>query len=163
MFQGLKKVFKNKDINEIFSPIEGKAVSIKEVNDPTFSDELLGKGVAVIPKKGRIVAPIDGVLSVVFETKHAISITTENGIEILIHIGLDTVNLKGEYYKAYKKQGDKVKIGDLIIEFDIDAIKSKGYDIITPIVICNSSEYPNMDIYLGDVNELDKIFTLNNK
>ena len=158
----LKKMFGGKDDKRvILAPVEGKAVSLKEVNDPTFSQEILGKGVAVIPSKGRVVAPADGVVSVFFETKHAVSITADNGAEIIVHVGLDTVNLKGEHYTAYKKQGDKVKAGELLLEFDMEAIKAAGYDVITPVIICNTPDYPNMVCHTGmDVKELDPIIEL---
>lgn len=158
----LKKMFGGKDDKKvILAPVEGKAVSLKEVNDPTFSQEILGKGVAVIPSKGRVVAPADGVVSVFFETKHAVSITADNGAEIIVHVGLDTVNLKGEHYTAHKKQGDKVKAGELLLEFDLEAIKAAGYDVITPVIICNTPDYPNMVCHTGaDVKELDPIIEL---
>ncbi len=160
MFEGLKKMFGGKDTVKILAPVEGEAVSIKEVSDPTFSEELLGKGIAIKPAKGRVVAPIDGTLTVMFDTKHAVSITANNGAEVLVHVGLDTVSLKGEHYTAHKSQGDKVKAGDLLIEFDIDAIKGKGFDVITPVVICNSADYPNMKVHTGVVKELDTIIEL---
>lgn len=145
----------------ISSPIEGEAVSIKEVNDPTFSQEILGKGIAIKPAKGRVVAPVDGEIALIFETKHAISIATENGVEILIHVGLDTVNLKGEHFKAYVKAGDKVKAGDLLVEFDVDKIKEAGYDTITPMVICNSADFSEVkESNLGNVKELDSVIEI---
>ena len=158
----LKKMFGGKDDKKvILAPVEGKAVSLKEVNDPTFSQEILGKGVAVIPSKGRVVAPADGVVSVFFETKHAVSITADNGAEIIVHVGLDTVNLKGEHYTSYKKQGEHVKAGELLVEFDIDAIKEAGYDVITPIIVCNTPNYPDMVCHTGmQVKELDPIIEL---
>lgn len=99
MFSGSEK-----EREKILAPVEGKVVPLSEVSDPTFSQEILGKGVAVIPAKGRIVAPASGVLTVMFETKHAVSVTTDGGAEIIVHVGLDTVNLKGEHYTSYKKQ-----------------------------------------------------------
>lgn len=158
-----KKMFGGKEAEseKILAPAEGKAVPMGEVSDPTFSQEILGKGVAIIPSKGRIVAPASGVMSVVFDTLHAVSITTEGGAEIIIHVGLDTVNLKGEHYTAHVKQGDHVKAGDLLLEFDIDAIKAAGYDVITPVIICNTPNYPNMKCLTGmDVKELDPIIEL---
>lgn len=163
MFKKLKEKLSKVDNKNIFigSPIEGMAISIKEVNDPTFSEEMLGKGVAIIPSNGRVVAPVDGEISVLFETKHAVSIKSEQGIEILIHIGLDTVKLKGEAFTTYVKVGDKVKAGDLLIEFDIEKIKSSGYDITTPIVICNTLELSDVkENKIGKVNELDNIIEI---
>lgn len=131
------------------------------MNDPTFSQEILGKGVAIIPAKGRIVAPADGILTVVFETKHAVSITTPEGAEIIVHVGLDTVNLKGEHYTAHKKQGDKVKAGELLLEFDMAAIKEAGYEVITPVIVCNTPNYPDMVCHTGmQVKELEPIIEL---
>ena len=163
MFKKLKEKLSKVDNKSIFigSPIEGMAISIKEVNDPTFSEEMLGKGVAIVPSNGRVVAPVDGEISVLFETKHAVSIKSEEGIEILIHIGLDTVKLKGEAFTTYVKVGDKVKAGDLLIEFDIEKIKSSGYDTTTPIVICNTLELSDVkENKIGKVNELDNIIEI---
>ncbi len=146
---------------KILAPVEGSVVPLSEVNDPTFSQEILGKGVAIIPAKGRIVAPADGILTVVFETKHAVSITTPEGAEIIVHVGLDTVNLKGEHYTAHKKQGDKVKAGELLLEFDMAAIKEAGYEVITPVIVCNTPNYPDMVCHTGmQVKELEPIIEL---
>ena len=162
MFNSLKKMFSGseKEREKILAPVEGKVVPLSEVSDPTFSQEILGKGVAVIAK-GRIVAPASGVLTVMFETKHAVSVTTDGGAEIIVHMGLDTVNLKGEHYTSYKKQGEHVKAGELLLEFDIDAIKEAGYDVITPIIVCNTPNYPDMVCHTGmEVKELDPIIEL---
>lgn len=162
MFGSLKKMFLGgDDRDKILSPAEGKSVPMSEVPDPTFSQEILGKGVALIPETGRITAPVDGILTIVFETLHAISITSDNGAEIIVHVGLDTVKLKGEHFKAYKKQGDHVKAGELILEFDINAIRKAGYNIITPVVICNTPNYPEMKCLTGiQVKEGDPIIIL---
>lgn len=164
MFDSLKKIFGGggeKEREKILAPVEGTVVPLSEVNDPTFSQEILGKGVAIIPAKGRIVAPASGILTVVFETKHAVSITTPEGAEIIVHVGLDTVNLKGEHYTAHKKQGDKVKAGELLLEFDMAAIKEAGYEVITPVIVCNSPNYPDMVCHTGmQVKELEPIIEL---
>lgn len=160
MFKKLKEKLSNKESNNILlsSPIEGEAVSIKNVNDPTFAEEMLGKGIAIIPNKGRVVAPIDGEITILFETKHAVSLVSDNGVEILIHIGLDTVNLKGEHFTSNVAVGDKVKSGDLLIEFDLEKIKEAGYDTITPMVVCNTSEFADVkENIVGQVKELDKV------
>lgn len=125
----------------ICSPIEGEAVPLSEVPDPAFSEEILGKGVAIRPSKGRVVSPVKGKIAALFETKHAVGILSEDGAEVLIHIGLDTVKLGGLHYTAYVKAGDDVEIGDLLIEFDMEKIKAEGYDIITPVLISNSGNY----------------------
>lgn len=164
MFDSLKKMFgggSEKGKEKILSPVEGTVVPLSEVNDPTFSQEILGKGVAIIPAKGRVVAPADGVLTVLFETKHAVSITTPGGAEVIVHVGLDTVNLKGEHYTAHKKQGDKVKAGELLLEFDMAAIKEAGYEVITPVIVCNTPNYPDMVCHTGmQVKELEPIIEL---
>jgi len=150
-----KKKLRNKDkkeVNEnitikediIYAPIEGNIVSLSEVNDSAFAEESLGKGIAIIPVNGRVVSPVNGTVSALFPTKHAIGITAESGAEILIHIGLDTVNLEGKYYTSYVENGDNIKVGDLLLTFDINEIKKAGYDIITPVIVTNSANYKDV-------------------
>lgn len=145
----------------ILTPAEGTVVALSEVNDPAFSQEILGKGVAIIPARGRIVAPVDGIVKLVFETKHAVSIISDGGAEIIIHVGLDTVKLKGQNYTSYKKEGERVKAGDLLLEFNMEAIQKAGYDLITPIIILNSSAYPDMVCHIGKTGkELEPMIEL---
>nr|WP_314463207.1 PTS glucose transporter subunit IIA [uncultured Clostridium sp.] len=163
MFEAWKKYLKRGGgkREEILAPVEGMAVPLSEVNDPAFREEILGKGMAIIPSKGRIVAPVNGVLSVMFETMHAVSITADNGAEVMIHVGLDTVKLKGEGYRSLKKQGDAVKAGELLLEFELEEIRRKGYDVITPVIILNTGEFPGMECYVGKkVKELEPIIEL---
>lgn len=141
------------------APLEGTAVNITEVNDPTFAEEILGKGAAIIPSKGSVVAPMDCEVISVFETKHAIALRAENGAEILIHIGLDTVKLGGKYYKAYVKNGDKVKKGQVLITFDIKKIQGEGYEVITPVVVTNPEEFSAIESVTGKVSELSNFIT----
>ena len=142
----------------VYAPIEGKAVSLKQVDDATFSEEIMGKGAAIIPTVGRAVAPVDGVVSALFETKHAIGITSEDGVELLIHIGLDTVKLGGKHFTAHIKAGDKVKKGDLLVEFDIEAIKKAGYDTITPVLVTNAYDYKDvLSLIDRDVKEKEEL------
>jgi len=142
----------------ILAPIEGKAVSLSQVNDITFSEEIMGKGAAIIPSVGRAVSPVNGVISALFETKHAIGITSEDGVEILIHIGLDTVKLGGKHFTAHVKSGDKVKTGDLLVEFDIEAIKKEGYEVITPVLVTNVNDYKDvLSLIDKDVKEKEWI------
>ena len=142
----------------VYAPIEGKAVSLKQVDDATFSEEIMGKGAAIIPTVGRAVAPVDGVVSALFETKHAIGITSEDGVELLIHIGLDTVKLGGKHFTAHIKAGDKVKKGDLLVEFDIEAIKKAGYDTITPVLVTNAYDYKDVLSFIDrDVKEKEEL------
>lgn len=164
MFNKLKEAFGlgNKK-NLILAPVEGEVCPLSEVNDPTFGMEILGKGVAIKPSKGRVVAPADGIVAIMFDTKHAVSIITDAGAEILIHIGLDTVNLKGEHFKTYVKADDKVKAGDLLVEFDIEKITKAGYEVITPVIICNSNDYTDIQTMTGKmVKELDEIINIQN-
>ena len=155
------KETKSEDACIIVAPIEGKAVSLEEVGDGVFSEGILGKGVAIEPSVGRAVSPVNGTVSTVFDTKHAIGLTSDDGAEVLIHIGLDTVKLNGEYFKTHVKAGEKVKAGDLLVEFDIDAIKKAGYPTITPIIITNTDNYEDVDtIKKGDVKEKDKLVSV---
>lgn len=123
------------------APVAGSLVSIKEVSDPTFGEEILGKGVAIIPSANQICAPIDGKVATVFPTGHAVAVTGHDGTEVLIHVGLDTVNLNGEHFTIHVEADQEVKKGDLLLEADLEQIKAAGYDVITPVVICNSDEF----------------------
>lgn len=147
----------------VLAPMEGEVVKVGEVNDPTFSEEMLGKGLAIRPTGGRVVAPVDGEVTQMFDTGHAVSLTSKDGLEVLVHVGLDTIQLKGKHYTIHAHTGDKVKAGDLLMEFDKDAIAADGYDTITPIVICNSGDYSVVDTGLmvgKPVHELDEIASI---
>lgn len=137
----------------ILNPVEGKVVPLSEVPDETFAQEILGKGVAVIPSSNQIVAPVDGEVVSIFDTKHAVAIKGENGAEILIHVGVDTVKLGGKHFEAMVKDGDKVKAGDVLVEFDAEAIQAEGYPVITPVLVTNSSDYTDVITVTGkDMN-----------
>ena len=123
------------------APINGEIVPLKEVNDPVFSTEAMGKGIAIKPAEGKVTSPVTGVVTTLFPTGHAIGLTAEDGTEVLIHIGLDTVQLEGLHFNAHVKQGDQVKAGDLLIDFDQEKIVKAGYDVTTPIIITNSTSY----------------------
>lgn len=123
------------------SPITGTVKLLSKVKDDAFAKEALGKGIAIDPKEGKVVAPFNGTVMTIFPTKHAIGLISDNGMEILIHIGLDTVQLDGKYFESYVKQGDKVKAGDTLVTFDIEAIKKEGYSLETPVIVTNSSDY----------------------
>lgn len=136
------KLFSKKEEGIVLSaPVKGEAVQLSSVKDPTFGEEILGKGVAIQPAEGKVYAPCDGVVDLMFDTGHAVNLKSKDGVEILIHVGLDTVSLKGEGFKTYKNNEDPVKKGDLLIEFDMDLLKSKGFDVIVPMVICNTDDY----------------------
>ena len=147
------------DVNSsgvIYAPIKGKSVELKEVSDPVFAEGIMGKGVAIIPEEGVVYAPVDGAISALFETKHAIGITSDDGIEILIHVGIDTVKLGGNHFTAFIQKDQKVKKGDKLLEFDMNAIKREGYEIITPVLIANTADYAEVlgitdkDVKVGD-------------
>lgn len=155
---------KKKKEHMLGAPVKGRAVPVAEVNDPTFSQGLLGDGVAVIPEEGKIYAPEDGTIGMVFDTLHAVSMTTEYGAEILIHVGLDTVKLKGDGFEGHVKSGDKVKKGQLLLTADLEKIKEAGYDIITPMLICNTAEYASVEAITGKaVNAGDDILRVEEK
>ena len=141
MFDFFKK---KEDAEIIVAPIKGEAVPSSSVNDPTFGEEMLGKGMAIKPAEGKVYAPFDGTVAMVFETKHALSLISNEGAEVLIHVGLDTVMLKGEHYTAHVENGAAMKKGDLLLEFDMEAIAAAGYDTITPVVICNADDYKDV-------------------
>lgn len=150
MFGTLKKMFGGKkERSEVLSPVSGKVVPLSEVADPAFAQEILGKGVAVIPSDGEFKAPVSGEVIVLFDTGHAASIKADNGAEVIVHIGLDTVQLKGQYFKTHVKQGDRVNAGDLLITADLEKIREAGYDVITPVIICNTPDYPDMECHTG--------------
>ena len=134
------------DENILYSPLEGTAISLSQVNDATFASEVLGKGMAVIPDKGEVVAPCDATVETVFDTKHAVGLSTESGMELLIHIGVNTVELGGKYYTAHVKDGDHVKKGQLLVSFDMDKIKESGYDVTTPLIVTNSDDYKDVKL-----------------
>lgn len=144
----------------LYAPVVGECVPVTEVSDPTFGQEILGKGIAIKPTEGKVLAPCDGTVEQVFDTGHAVSLTSAFGAEILIHVGLDTVELKGKHYKIHTKNGDKVKKGQLLIEFDVEAIKAAGYDVITPVVICNSDDYTTITPHTGMVTNNDPVLEL---
>lgn len=128
----------------VSTPVEGEVIPLAQVNDDVFAQELMGKGAAVIPTVGKVFAPFDCTVESLFKTNHAIGLKDKNGAELLIHIGIDTVKLEGKYFKSHIKQGDVVKAGDLLIEFDKEAIKNAGYDITTAVIITNTADY--MDV-----------------
>ena len=138
---GIFDLKKRKKGTVISSPLKGECIPIKEVKDPTFAEEILGKGIAIIPAEGKVYAPADGVVSTVFPTGHAVGVTTPDGVEISIHVGMDTVELKGQFFKTVVEADQKVKRGDLLLEADMEEISNAGYDTVTPMIICNSSDF----------------------
>jgi sugar PTS system EIIA component len=142
------KLFGKKEVKKeetIVAPLTGKIVSIEEVPDPTFSQKMMGDGIAIEPTEGVVVSPVDGEIVQFFHTKHAIGIQSESGAEILIHVGLETVNMNGEGFEGYVNVGDKVKAGDKLLSFDLDLIKEKAASTVTPIVITNGDAVESLD------------------
>lgn len=135
--------------NHIYAPMEGQAVPITEVPDPTFAEGMLGNGIAIQPTSGKVCAPFDGTVSMMFETGHAVSLTSETGVEVLIHVGLETVGLNGAPFKVAVKNDQKVKKGQLLMEADLDAIKAAGLPTITPVLVCNTDDYSTFNTTVG--------------
>lgn len=147
--------------NHIYAPITGKAVSITDVPDPTFAEGMLGNGIAIIPSDGKVYAPCDAKVDMMFSTGHAVSLVSNSGAEILIHVGLETVGLEGKPFKIHANNGDSVKKGDLLMEADLEMIRAEGLNIITPVIICNSDTYANFDTIVGaDVTNNDVVIKL---
>ncbi|MEH7274287.1 beta-glucoside-specific PTS transporter subunit IIABC [Neobacillus vireti] len=146
---------------KVYSPIKGEMKPLSEVNDPTFSSGIMGKGFAIQPAEGKVVSPVAGRVTTIFKTKHAIGITSDNGAEILIHVGLDTVKLNGKHFTAYVKDGDFVDVGKTLVTFDMEAIKAEGYDLITPVIITNPDRYQTIEpVKQGKVEEREAFLAL---
>ena len=125
----------------VFSPLSGNLIPLKDVKDETFAEGIMGEGLGIIPTDDRVYAPVSGLIVAFFETHHAITVLSDEGAEILIHVGRDTVELKGKHFTPLKKAGDRVKAGDALLVFDRKAIAEKGYDVTTPVTVANSSEF----------------------
>ena len=156
----LKKLF-GKKTDDFYAPMAGKAMPITVVPDPTFAEGMLGNGIAIEPVEGKVYAPCDATVDMMFTTGHAVSLVADNGAEILIHVGLETVSLEGKPFTVHAANGDKVKKGQLLIEVDLDAVKAAGLPTITPMVVCNTDEYPTFDTFVGkDVTNEDVVIAL---
>lgn len=140
----VENVDSKQDDKAVYSPLEGKLIPMTEVPDETFASKALGDGVAVIPEKGCVYAPFDGEVEMVYDTGHAIGLVREDGMEVLIHVGINTVELGGKYYTAKVSNGQKIKKGDLLLEFDMDEIAKAGYSLVTPVIVTNSDEYEGL-------------------
>ena len=154
-------IFQKAEKGVICSPLTGKAILMSEVPDDTFAAEVLGKGMAVIPSEGKVVAPCHGEISTLFDTKHAIGITTKDGAELLIHVGVNTVELNGKYYEAHVAQGDQVKPGQVLLTFDIQKIQEAGYPVATPVIIANTDDYINVEgLKNGEIHCMEPLIKL---
>jgi PTS system beta-glucosides-specific IIC component len=146
---------------QIYSPLTGKAVALSTINDPAFSTGAMGKGLAIVPEIGEVVAPVDGVVTSLFPTGHAIGLTTNAGTEILIHIGINTVALKGKHFNPVVQEGDIVRQGDLLIQFEIDKIKEAGYETVTPVIVTlTQQEVDVFETTQKNVQKNDVLLTL---
>ena len=154
------KIFQNKKRIEICAPVNGEIVPIGEVPDPAFSQEMMGKGVALRPSEGKFYAPCDGKLVVLFPTGHAYCLKSSDGAEVLIHIGIDTVKLQGKCFTTFAKQGDDVKKGDLIVEVDLEGVKNEGYETITPVIISNHGDFKDLEKKEGVVKAGEAVVLL---
>lgn len=130
----------------IVSPLKGQCIPLSEVKDEVFSSGALGGGLAVEPEEGKVTAPMDGEVASLFPTKHAVGMRSEDGVEVLIHIGLDTVELEGKYFEAHVKQGDKVKKGQLLVTFDLEKIREAGYVTQVPVIVTGMGHYREMNL-----------------
>ncbi|WP_115716626.1 beta-glucoside-specific PTS transporter subunit IIABC [Amedibacterium intestinale] len=153
-----EKLVKGREV--ICSPINGNVLPLSEAKDDAFAQGLLGNGVAIDPADGKVVSPVDGTVMTLFPTKHAIGLVSDNGAEILIHLGMDTVKLDGKYFEAHVKQGDKVKKGDVLVTCDVEAIKAEGYSMITPVIVTNTADYLDVvEMASGTVKAGDDIIS----
>ncbi len=144
--------------NVLLSPLAGRVIPLSEVNDAIFASGSLGEGVAVQPTGTKVVAPADSKVKAVFPTGHAVALHTDNGLDVLIHVGLETYKLDGRHFTVHASVGDEVKKGDVLIEFDRDAICAEGFDITVPILICNAVEYASIKGNVGcTVSELEQL------
>lgn len=141
---GLFKTDKNKNIL-VKAPLEGRVMDITEVPDLVFSQRIVGDGIAIEPVGGRVTSPIDGEVIQIMDTKHAIGLKSKEGIELLIHVGIDTVEMKGEGFEVHVAAGDRVRTGDLLITFDLERVRSKAKSIITPVVITNTEDLSTLE------------------
>ena len=140
----------------IYSPIEGEAVSMTKVNDEVFSSMALGNGIAIIPEKGEVVAPEDCTVTLIYPTLHALGLMLDNGVEMIIHVGINTVQLEGKHFKKFVEEGSHIKKGTKILSFDIDALKKEGYDTVVPIIVSNTPVFQQVSGITGKGATLEK-------
>ena len=147
----------------INSPMDGRVISLSKVSDPVFSQGILGQGIAIKPISGYVYAPCKATVEQMFETGHAVSLLTDEGVQLLIHVGIDTVKLKGRHYTIVKNSGEKVNKGDILMEFDAEAISEEGFDTVTPVVICNPDDFTKITFAEeGHIKAGEPLITVNN-
>lgn len=153
-----KKTDNSSTGGEVYAPMQGKVIPLAEVGDGVFSEGMLGGGVAIEPESGRVTAPFDGEVQMVYETKHALGLMSEDGIELLIHIGIDTVQLNGECFDIKVADGQKIKKGQLLAQADLDGITKAGYRTVTPVIVTNSDDFETLEVFTD--NSGDKIISV---
>ena len=153
--------FLKRKVRDVYAPADGQVVALESVDDEVFSQKMVGDGVALMPVTGSFTAPIDGVVSKIFSTNHAYSIKSDKDLEVMVHIGLETVALEGQGFTRIAKEGDVVKVGDVIIEADLAYIKAHAKDIITPILITDESDVKKVEKKYAIVKAGDKIMEVN--
>lgn len=151
----LRKLFGKKEESApteeiVVSPLNGKVIPLEEVPDPVFSEKMMGDGIAIIPEDGELLSPVDGEVLQVFPTKHAVGLKTKSGIEILIHIGLETVMMKGEGFTSLVKEGDRVRTGQPLISFNVDLVTEKAKSTVTPVIITNGDKVGQVEKFNSD-------------
>jgi PTS system beta-glucosides-specific IIC component len=149
---GMKNLFKKKKNKEerICAPCSGRIVQLQDVEDDIFSTGMIGQGFAIRPTNDQIVSPIDGTIITVFHTMHAIGIKTDTGLEVLVHIGLNTVELNGKHFTPFVKAGDRVSVGDLMMKFDREEILKAGYKVDTLVIVSNTDQYKKFTMIMED-------------
>ena len=153
--------FLKRKVRDVYAPADGQIVALESVDDEVFSKKLVGDGVAIMPVSGYFSAPIEGVVSKIFSTNHAYSIKSDKDLEIMVHIGLETVALEGKGFTRIASEGDRVKVGDVIIEVDLEYIKTHAKDVITPIIVTDESDSKTIEKRLLIVKCKDKIMEVN--
>lgn len=145
----------------VYSPVKGRIIPLEEVGDPVFADGMMGPGVGILPEEGKLYAPTDGEITAAFPTGHAVALSTPDGMEILMHIGIDTVKMNGDGFQLHVSQGGKVKRGDLLVSFDLQKILSAGYKTTTMVLVSNASELGSMtEPASGTVGTGEKLYSI---
>ncbi len=153
LFQNIFGGGKKEEVIEIFAPAAEKRAPLREVSSPPFAEGILGQGAALIPTGNQFFSPVDGTVNTVFPTGHAAALTSSDGVEVLLHIGLDTVKLNGKHFTIHVEEGQQIKKGDLLLEADLEQIKAAGYDTITPVIVCNTEEFA--EIAMAEVQAVE--------
>ena len=143
--------------NHVYAPMAGEAVDISQVPDPTFSSGAMGNGIAIQPTDGKVCSPVNGTVDMMFDTGHAVTLVSDNGIEILIHVGLETVGLEGKPFQVKVQNGQKVQKGDVLMIADLEAIKAAGLPTITPVLVCNTDDYTTFNTTVGKTVSNDDV------